>query len=355
MIAKHIALVAGGTGGHLFPACALAEALQAKNMQPILYCDVRADKYLSGKKLSYKTSVLPVRQFSGGIHEKLLAFIFLLLTVYKMLFIFIKNRPKYVVGFGGYTAFPAMVAALMLRIPLIVHDQNAVFGRVNRWFASYAKYIAITFPNTQNINIALKPKVKVIGNFVRPEVLQFISRKKRLNSKFTILSIGGSQGAEILSKKLPEAIALFSNEERKSLKVIQQVRENFVEENIKKYKELGVEAVVSSFFQNIGQLMNEADLVICRAGASTVSEIAAFGKASILVPYKYAKDNHQYFNAKYLEENNAALIMEEKDFTPENIHKSIIKLKPKIAEFEKNARALDSSTTAINGFINLLA
>lgn len=351
----YIALVAGGTGGHLFPACALAENLQTKNFNPILYCDGRSEKYLLGKKLSYKISVLPIKQFKGGITEKIQAITYLLFAFYQILFLFLKTRPKYIVGFGGYTAFPAMIVAVLLRIPLIIHDQNAVMGRVNRWFAWYAKYIAITFPNTKNIDHKYRAKVREIGNFVRPEVLKSISKKERKNKKFTILSIGGSQGAEILSKTLPDAFALFSQNERDGFKIVQQVREDLVEENIAKYSALKVEADVSAFFNNIGELMNQADIVISRAGASTIAELTAFGKAAILVPYKHAKDNHQYYNAKYLEEHDAAVILEEKDFTAENIKTTILELKNKIADMEKHSRALDSSASSIVNFISLLS
>lgn len=334
-----IVLAAGGTGGHIFPAQAVCGILLKKKYNPLLICDDRTDQFLQ-KPLSeitrYKTLS---RKYSGSIFSKLTALILTLISTFLVTFRFIKTRPKLVIGFGGYPSFPTLLAATVLRIPFIIHEQNAVLGRVNRIFARFAKKVFLTFPNTK---FAHKNNSIVTGNFVRPEILSAKSSPKKAD-KIYILVIGGSQGAQIFSEVIPHTICNLPKSLQKKLAITQQARPNLLDSTKLFYKKSTAKVEIKDFFLNIGELLKQADLVICRAGASTIAELIELGKPAILIPYRHAMDNHQYFNAKYLVDNGAAIMIEESHLTTQKLGEEILRLlnkKPTLSAMSKAAKSL---------------
>ncbi|WP_039455910.1 undecaprenyldiphospho-muramoylpentapeptide beta-N-acetylglucosaminyltransferase [Candidatus Jidaibacter acanthamoebae] len=337
-----IIIATGGTGGHIFPAQALSDKLVKENFNPVLICDNRANKFLYGSFQSVKKFQISSSNLSGGIISKLQGLSLLLINILKVIFIYLKIKPGCVVGFGGYPALPSIVAAIILNIPIIMYEPNAVLGRVNKWFLRYAKVLALFMPNTTKIAEKHKKKVEVVGDLVRDELLKQAEQERIKNKKFTLLIFGGSQGAQVFSEVIPEAVKLLPPLLRKKLLIIQQARPNLVEQTIEAYKKIEVEAVIKPFFENIGELYLKADLVICRSGASTISELINFKLPAILVPFPHATDNHQYYNALYLVENATARLITQDKFKSivlaeqlEELIESSIKLKKLKTAYDK--------------------
>lgn len=313
-------LAAGGTGGHMFPAQSLAEILKSEGWDVALMTDARGQKH-SGKIpadpiLEVQAASIsprkPVQAFKGALK---------LAKGVKQAKAFIRDwRPDIVVGFGGYPTFPAMRAAQSLGLPTILHEQNAVLGRVNRVFAAKANYVVSGFEVLEKVSS--EAEVKNYGNPVRLQIAEAIPAKYiPPTDVINLLCVGGSLGARILSRTIPKAIAMLPIEIRGKLRVVQQTTQGEVETARATYAACGVEAVCETFFSNIEKYLAKADYVIGRAGASSVSEIALMGKPSLLIPLAIAMDDHQTVNARSLSEPGAADILPESEFTPESVAK----------------------------------
>lgn len=319
---KRILLAAGGTGGHMFPAQALAETLAAEGWEIALMTDVRglthAGKIPADPKIEIEAATIsprrPLKAISG------------LLKLYRGVRSarkFIKEwQPDIAVGFGGYPAFPAMRAAQSLNVPTILHEQNAVVGRVNRVFAAKANHVVSGFdvlhrlPNGANWTST--------GNPLRANIMKVSSRKYTVPKKtIYLLIVGGSLGARLLSETVPAAIALLPAELRSRLSVVQQTREESLSLARGIYEKAGVQAECAPFFTDIEKHLAKAHFVITRAGASSISEIMALGLPSLLVPLAIAMDDHQTINAESLKNLGAADILPESRFTTDSL-KSIL-------------------------------
>jgi UDP-N-acetylglucosamine--N-acetylmuramyl-(pentapeptide) pyrophosphoryl-undecaprenol N-acetylglucosamine transferase len=314
---RNIILAAGGTGGHVFPALAVAQAALQKGFSPVLLLDQRGNSFLPKELNEIARVVLNI----GYTENKLLFFIQLIIAFLNAFFEIAKLRPVALVGFGGYPSAPAVLAAWIWQVPIILCEQNKVLGRTNRILAIFAKKIAVAFPGTMLLPVKFVRKTKVVGIPLRQEIINTeLPVKEEAKNKLTLLIIGGSQGAVILSQVLPKAIALLNEEEQRQLMVFHQVRAELLQEVTAAYKQCYVhDFKVATFFDDIWAHMSKADLLICRAGASTIAEIMHFGTPAVLVPYRYAADNHQYYNALYLVEHNAAELLSEEEFTAENL------------------------------------
>jgi len=317
-----ILLASGGTGGHMFPAQALGEHLTAEGWKIALMTDSRGLKH-AGKipaetKIQVQAaSISPRRPFKavGGIWKLLKG----VATAKK----FIKEwKPDIVVGFGGYPAFPAIRAAQSLGLPTILHEQNAVLGRVNRVFAAKADAVVSGFDVLQKLPDGANwiPS----GNPLRANILSASSSKYVLPKKsINLLIVGGSLGARLLSETVPAAIAMLPDDLRSRLLVVQQTRAESLKMAQDIYDAAGVKAECAPFFDNIEDHLCKAHYVIARAGASSVSEIMAMGLPSLLVPLAIAMDDHQSVNAQPLKNLGAADILPESEFTAESL-KSIL-------------------------------
>ena len=310
-------LSAGGTGGHLFPAEALAHELNARGWLVHLATDDRAGRFAGDFPAA---KVHPIDSATIGSKNPLaLARTFLALWkgVRQATKIIETIRPKVVIGFGGYPTLPPLYAATRRNVPTMLHEQNAVMGRANKALAGKAKAIAGGFlePGTDS-------RVVVTGNPVRPSVIEASSASyvaSGAGEPFHLLVFGGSQGAQFFSQAVPQAVGLLPAELRARLKVTQQARVDDEAAVKAAYTELGIEAEVSPFFRDMAKRIASAQLVISRSGASTVSELAVIGRPSILVPYPHALDHDQAANAAALAAAGGALVEAQSGLSAERL------------------------------------
>ncbi|WP_336294282.1 UDP-N-acetylglucosamine--N-acetylmuramyl-(pentapeptide) pyrophosphoryl-undecaprenol N-acetylglucosamine transferase [Bartonella sp. CB169] len=315
---KVIVLVAGGTGGHLFPAEAVAVELRRRGYDVHLATDGRAKRFVRCFDEEH-THLLSSATFT---RRHPLALIKTVLTLLKgmgqSLALFYKLRPVLVGGFGGYPSFPPLLVAVLTRRVTFIHEQNAVMGRANRALAAFVQAIA---GGLLSLNNPYAHKMLLTGNPVREAVLKAaeIPYCPSVGDKpFHFLIFGGSQGASSFSKIVPEAIALLDDRIRKRLRLVQQVRGE-AGELIKIYHKIGVRAEVAPFFDDMAERMAQSHFILSRAGASSVCEIAVIGRPALLIPYPHALDHDQAENAALLSNAGGAKIIAEKDLTVQRL------------------------------------
>lgn len=316
---RKLLIAAGGTGGHMFPAQALAENLVAKGWDVAMLTDARGLKH-AGNIPADPILQVEAASLSPRHPLKALKGAFKLAKGSAQARLFLQHdfKADVVVGFGGYPAFPAMRAALGLKLPTILHEQNAVLGRVNRVFAAKADVVASGFEVLEKL-----PKGAThitTGNPLRAQIIDAIPKSYVPPKRdIYLLIVGGSLGARIISETVPAAIALLPTALQKRLVIVQQTRAENLEAARSIYKACGVRATCETFFGDIERHLARAHFVIGRAGASSVSEIAAMGKPSLLVPLAIAMDDHQSVNASALACRDAADILPESEFTAEAV------------------------------------
>lgn len=311
-----VVIGAGGTGGHMFPAAAFAEEMRARGWQVGLISDVRglryAETFPADWKLQVKAASPNLRKpwTLPGTYFKLRAGVNTAVRKFK------QQRPALVAGFGGYPAYPALSAARRLNIPMIVHEQNAVLGRVNRAFAKRADLVASGFARLDRLPHGSAHVA--VGNPVRgPIIAASDVAYPPTEADLTVFITGGSQGARILGEAVPLALCNHLPAPlRARLKVVQQVREEQLDQVRTMYEKAGIRARLETFFSDMPEQLSAAHLVIARSGAGTVSEIAVMGRPSILIPLKIAMDDHQTANAEGLAEAGAADVVLEDNVYP---------------------------------------
>lgn len=318
-----LVIAAGGTGGHMFPAQALAEVMLRKGWRVKLTTDARGARYTGGFPHTVEIEQVSSATFArGGVLAKLAVPFRILGGVLATSFKLYRDRPEVVVGFGGYPTIPAMGAAWLLRLPRMIHEQNGVLGRVNRLFASRVHGVACgTWPTDLPENV----EGIHVGNPVRGAVLEragagYISPG---DYPMSILVIGGSQGARILSDTVPGAIASLPPEILRNIRVAHQARDEDGERVAAFYAEHGISADVQPFFHDVPARMSEAQLVISRSGASSVADISVIGRPSILIPFAAATGDHQTANARGLVEAGGAIRIPESKLTAEALAEQI--------------------------------
>lgn len=324
---KNIVLASGGTGGHIFPARALAEELNTRGYGVVLMTDGRGEKY---DELFPNVKVIVVNSGSpsvGGIGGRIKAVLAIIVGVFQSRKALRKIKPVAVIGFGGYPSMPPAAAAASMGIPLILHEQNAVLGRVNKLLSGFARQIAISFDHTESPDEEVTAKMVYTGNPVRRAVLPLFGKtyiSPTGDSPIRVLVLGGSQGATILSEIVPAALVVLPEDLRSRLHVSQQCRKEDLEQVKKQYQGSGITVTLSEFFDNVAVLLDECHLAITRSGASTLSELTVAGKPSLLVPYKHAMDDHQRKNAENAVARGAARIILQDNFTKEEIERQLI-------------------------------
>ena len=305
-------IAAGGTGGHMFPAQALAEAMVRKGWRVKLSTDGRGARYIGGFPHVVAVEQVASATFArGGVLAKLVVPFAIVGGVVAATFGMLRDRPAVVVGFGGYPSIPALVAAWVLRRPRAIHEQNGVLGRVNRVFARRVDAVACgTWPTVLPDGVVGID----IGNPVRGAVLDRAGAGYIPPGDYpmSVLVMGGSQGARVLSDVVPGAIALLDDRLRGQLRVAHQARAEDVERVVAAYLAAGVAAEVEPFFADIPRRLSEAQLVISRSGASSVADIAVIGRPAIFVPFAAATGDHQTANARGLVDAEAAILVPEK-------------------------------------------
>ena len=322
---RHFLLAAGGTGGHMLPAYALADELISRGHRVALVSDDRGLK-IPGAPAELETHVLPAGRVSGGP----VGWIKAALAIFKgrrMAIELIRTfDPAVVVGFGGYPSLPSLLAAGATKRPRVLHEQNAVLGRVNRMMAPRVDAVAVAYHNIQRFPAGHELKKHITGNPVRDEIVAI--REEGFpplpeDGIFRLLVVGGSLVATILSDVVPAAIAMLPRALLDRLQVVQQCREADMETVRAKYAELGVAAECATYIKDFPERLRWAHLVIARAGASTVAEIACAGRPAIFVPYPSAMDNHQTYNVVDLVEAGGAIAFPQPAFTPAEVAKHI--------------------------------
>ncbi|WP_372421477.1 undecaprenyldiphospho-muramoylpentapeptide beta-N-acetylglucosaminyltransferase [Salinarimonas chemoclinalis] len=322
-----ILISAGGTGGHLFPAEALAHVLRRLGLRVVLVTDERvgalAEKFPAERVVSVPSATPSRRSLPGTIE----AVGQLWRGVVASRALIRRLDPAVVVGFGGYPTVPPLVAAWTLGVPRAIHEQNGVIGRANRFLARRVSMIATGFPDVRGLPRGVRAQIVHTGNPVRQTVIEAartLYPPAHKGAKLRVLVFGGSQGAKVMSDVVPEAVAKLPPEYLARLVITQQAREEDLPRVVSTYRALDAQAEVRPFFGDLPQRIADAHLVIARSGASTVAELAAIGRPSILVPLPGALDQDQAANARTLADIGAALMLPQTDFTPERLAAELV-------------------------------
>jgi UDP-N-acetylglucosamine--N-acetylmuramyl-(pentapeptide) pyrophosphoryl-undecaprenol N-acetylglucosamine transferase len=318
--ARPILLAAGGTGGHLFPASALAAALNKRGAEVELATDRRALKYDADFPARAVHAFPAATTTDAGALAKARAALTLGAGLAAALIKLRAISPRAVIGFGGYPTVPPLIAASLMRLPTVLHEQNAVMGRANRFLSSRVNVIACGFA-LKGADRAIEAKTRLTGNPVRPSVLAAAALPypavvmRRLN----LLVTGGSQGARVMADVVPAALALLSPDERQWIRLTQQARGEDSARVAAACARMSFPVEIAEFFPDLPSRIAAAHLVVSRAGASTVSELAVIGRASLLVPFPHALDQDQAANAAALASSGGAVVVPQGEFTPERL------------------------------------
>lgn len=318
-----VVMAAGGTGGHMFPAQALAELMLGEGWRVKLATDVRGARFAGGFPEGTEIAEIDSAAFSrGGVRAILSAPVRIVRGIFSSALDFRRDRPSVVIGFGGYPSFPTLIAAGLLKLPRMIHEQNGVLGRVNRLFAARVGVVACGF---WPIELPEGSAGKHVGNPVRSAIMARAGAPYIGPGDYpmSILVIGGSQGARVLSDVVPQALAALPAGLRRNLRVWQQAREEDLEQVAKSYGESGIPAEIATFFDDMPSRLAEAQLVIARSGASTVAELSAIGRPSILIPLPRGRRNEQAANARDLADAGAAILIPESELDSSVLAKRI--------------------------------
>lgn len=318
-------LAAGGTGGHLIPAHALASELRSRGHGVLLITDERGARF-PGLFEGVPVHILPAGRLGGGPVGWLKAAGSVVKGRAQAKRLYRDHRPDAVVGFGGYPAFPSLLAASAMGIPTVLHEQNAVIGRVNRLLAGEAEAIGVAYDEIDRLKRKYRSKTALVGNPVREE----IARLGEMPfppfddvAPLKILVTGGSQGATILSQVVPIGLGMLEPSLRRRLQVVQQCRPDDIERVRKHYAELGIPAELMTYIEDMAGKLADAHLVIGRAGASTIAELTDAGRPAILIPFAAATDDHQTANAREMVKAGGARAIRQENFTPEVLARQI--------------------------------
>ncbi|MDF3009715.1 MAG: murG [Burkholderiales bacterium] len=339
-MSRSILIMAGGTGGHIFPGLAVADEMRAAGWR-VVWMGARGgmEERLVPPQ-GYETALIRARAARGkGLLQKLLLPASLLLSFWESARHLRRLKPDVVLGLGGYVAFPGGMMASLLNCPLALHEQNAIAGLANRVLAGIADKVMVAFPD------ALK-RAEWTGNPVRASIAAIPPPEERYRGRegpLRLLVVGGSLGAQALNEALPKALALLQSRPR----VVHQSGERHLEALRKNYAVSGVDGELVAFIDDMAGRYAEADLVLCRAGAVTVAELSAGGMASVLVPFPHAVDDHQTANARFLADKGAALLVPQTELGPEKLASLLRTLdRPRLLEMARRARALGKPDAA---------
>lgn len=336
---KPVALImAGGTGGHVFPALAVARVLRERGFEPIWLGTRRGLEAKLVPQNHIEVEWIAVSGLRGkGVLPLLFAPFHLCRAVWQSLSVMRRRQPSIVLGAGGFVSGPGGFAAWLTRRPLVIHEQNAVAGLTNRVLARFAQRVFEAFPNSFKGAV----RAERVGNPVRREIAAVPPPEQRFAQPrewLHVLVFGGSQGAARLNAVVPAALALLPPEQRP--RVIHQAGERHYSQTLELYRKHGVQAEVRAFIDDMAEVYAWADLVVCRSGALTVAELSAAGVGSLLVPFAAAVDDHQTRNAEFLVDAGAAVLVPEQELTPQRLADELLQLlsRPRLGEMASNAR-----------------
>lgn len=339
---RTILIMAGGTGGHVFPGLAVADYMKTAGWHVVWLGTERGMETMLVPQRGYDMEII---RFSGLRGKSAMTWLTLplrlLFALWQSIKVMLRVRPDVVLGMGGYPAFPGGLMASLLGKPLLIHEQNSIPGLANRVLAKLADKVLLGFPH------AIRDEKAIFsGNPVRSEISQldapeerYAARSKTGSKKLRLLVIGGSLGAQALNTVVPQALKLIPEEIRPL--VTHQAGTKHLDALRKNYAEAAVEGELVAFIENMAARYADCDLVVCRAGALTISELTAAGAASILVPFPYAVDDHQTSNARFLSEKNAAVLLPQNELNPQKLAELLMGFtREKLLEMAKKAREL---------------
>jgi len=340
-VRRPVVIAAGGSGGHLFPAAALSHVLAVRGMEVHLVTDERSEKFGGDFPAHAIHKIASATPNSGGVFLRATAILTLIRGTVAARRLVKRIRPRAVIGFGGYPTVPPLLAATQLRVPTLLHEGNAVIGRANRFLASKVDAIAQGFEVLDGLPGTLAAKTHLTGNPVRPKVIEAgrMAFPECFSGKLRLLVTGGSQGAAIFSVIVPAAIELMPEATRQRLNIVQQARAEDEEGVRGTYRRLAVDAEVQPFFFDLPGRIAQAHLVIARAGASTVSELAVIGRPAILVPLPHALDQDQAANAKQFAATGAAVVVAQSAFSPQWLATTLVEAQGDMASLARRAAA----------------
>ncbi len=352
-----ILIMAGGTGGHIFPGLAVADHLVAEGWEVCwLGTSQRMEATLVPER-GYKIRFIPVAGVRGnGLKRLLLAPLMIMQSIIQAIKVIREEKPSVVLGMGGFASGPGGIAAWLLRKPIVLHEQNAIAGLTNRILAYFARQVLMAFPNT----FASKHKAVMVGNPIRQQISDLAASELTSigDRPLNVLILGGSLGAKALNENLPNLLGESTSTEK--INVWHQTGRGNKEAAVELYKGNGIDAKVDEFIVDMTQAYQWADLVICRAGALTVAEVAAAGVAAIFVPFPFAVDDHQTLNAGWLADNDAAIIVQQDVLAQPNSVKQINDLladRTQLQQMAVKARevAITDATDKVAGYCKDLA
>ncbi|MBN47194.1 MULTISPECIES: undecaprenyldiphospho-muramoylpentapeptide beta-N-acetylglucosaminyltransferase [unclassified Methylophaga] len=320
-----VLIMAGGTGGHVFPALAVAEELRTRSVDIEWIGTERGIESRLVPAAAFKLNLIPIKGLRGnGLFGWLVAPFRILRAVLESGKVIKRFQPDVVIGLGGFASGPGGLAAWLSGKPLIIHEQNAIAGLTNRLLAKIARQVLQGFENSFTQTV----KTRWVGNPVRKQIEQLaepqVRYAARTKQSTKVLVLGGSLGAKSLNQVVPRALAMLKT--KHVIEVTHQCGDSHFTDCQQAYEQAGVDGTVTKFIDDMAKAYGEADLVICRAGALTVAEVAAAGVAAILVPYPYAVDDHQTHNAQALKDAGAALLINDSDLNPEDLAASLLSL-----------------------------
>jgi UDP-N-acetylglucosamine--N-acetylmuramyl-(pentapeptide) pyrophosphoryl-undecaprenol N-acetylglucosamine transferase len=329
-----VVIASGGTGGHMFPALALADEIVRRGHRVALVVDERGRRWVKG---DYEVHVVAAAKPGLGVLGRGVGVVQGLAQCLSLLR---RWQPSVAACFGGYASFPPAMAARLLGRPVVVHEQNAVLGKANRALARFAQLLALSFARTEHAP-PLSACTLVTGNPLRGG-FHAMPAPAPADGHVRIFVMGGSQGARVFSTVLPEALALLPADLRQRLRMVQQARQEDLENVRRRYGELGIQAEIASFFDDVPARLAACDLVIARSGASTVAEVTACGRPGLYVPYAHAADDHQYANAERVAEAGGGVTLREQAASPETFADVITALVNKPERLLTMAKAAQS-------------
>ena len=323
---KKIIFSSGGTGGHLFPAIHLMKHFLDKEYNVLLVTDIRGYKFLKDFPEIKSFVINTDTPFNKNIIGSFLSFFKIFISIFKSVILLKKEKPKLIFGFGGYVSFPISFASKILRIPLVIYENNALLGKTNKYLASYAKKIFTSNRAIINLSEKYNKKIYKVGSILNKDIINYSPLRKDIAKEyFSILVLGGSQGAEIFGKTIPTVIKMIK-EKGYEIEISQQCVESQLN-SIKEFYELNnIKSNVFKFNKNILSFLSTSDLAISRCGASSTDELVATCVPFIAVPLPNSMDNHQHLNAKYHEKKGYCWLLEQKDFNQDSLFKLVEKI-----------------------------
>jgi UDP-N-acetylglucosamine--N-acetylmuramyl-(pentapeptide) pyrophosphoryl-undecaprenol N-acetylglucosamine transferase len=370
---KKIILVGGGTGGHLFPAVGVAQRLgENPEYKAILITDERCRKYLKNSyngSYNFEVNILNIKSYKKSFLSVLAFVLNNFKIAYQIINIYLETKPDVVIGFGSYVSFMPLAIAKILGVKIILNEQNCFLGKVNKMFARSAKFLTLSFEKTKNLPEKINNSL-VIGNIVRKEFLNLDIKRDFYKNELNVLVLGGSQGAAIFNDLIPEVFRIISEKIKDKTKneseVDQKLEINLVQQSSKQnfdlltkkfnqVNQIKINFRCNDFFHDIISEYIKADLIICRSGASTIAEIIEAGLPAIMIPYKFAAENHQYYNAKVVEDAGGGWCFEENKLSAQILADKILELivdRKKLEDASKKIKSL--SGDSMNKMLNLI-